>query len=133
MIASPSFLADLRAAGRLVRFHSRREFRDLPLEMVLVPTMDAPVLVFESPAVFTDIDGRECALEPALHEARRAYMRTADPEKRKRIAKLLRRYWCLMVDQASYYTWPDAEHYGVPAGFEFASESAGADDADADA
>lgn len=115
------FGQNVRDASRLMHWHSREDFRRVPLEFVVVPSLDAPVLVFpwdESP-VYTDIDGRQFAIWPALEEARAAYRRTADPIKRARLAKLMRRYWLAAVDQAEGYTWPDATHYGVRAVYQF--------------
>lgn len=115
--------ADIRDAQRLVKFRSRAEFKSLPLEMVLVPALDAPVLVHESPPRFVDVDGFTCLALPMLIEQRKAYPRVYDGAKRAQFARLLRNLWCQMVDQADYYTWPDATHYGVPALYVFAPDA----------
>jgi hypothetical protein len=119
-----SFAGDVRDAGRLVHFWSRTDLKRLPLEMVLIPTLTAPVLVFDDRApLFRDHTGRQCAALPMIDELRQAARRLGpDVRKRRQFAKLTRRIWCQIVDQADYYTWPDADHYGAPAVFEFAPD-----------
>lgn len=119
-----SVAENIRDAGRLVHFWSRKDFRELPLEFVLVPSLDAPVLVHERQApVFVDADGYTRPALPMLIEQRQLYPRVLlDPVKRGPFAKLLRRIWLQVVDQADYYTWPDANHYGAQAYYEFAPD-----------
>ena len=119
-----SFAADMRDAGRLVHFWSRHDWKHLPLEFVLFPSLAAPVLVFDDRApLFVDHTGRKCLALPMLDELRPAARRLGhDVRKRRQFARLTRRIWSQIVDQASYYTWPDATHYGAPAVFEFAPD-----------
>lgn len=116
--------AGMRDAGRLAHFWSRHDLKRLPLEFVLFPCLTAPVLVFDDRApLFLDHTGRTCPAQPMLDELRQASKRLGpDVRKRRQFARLTRRIWSQMVDQASYYTWPDATHYGAPAVFEFAPD-----------
>lgn len=104
-----SFAADMRDAGRLVHFWSRKEWREIPLEFVLVPSLDGPMLVHDDPPLFTDRDGRVCSAMAMLDEQRRAYPRVP-VDKRPQFVAMLRTLWCQIVDQADYYAWPDTPH-----------------------
>lgn len=119
-----SFAADVRDAGRLVHYWSRHDWKRLPLECVLFPTLSAPVLTFDRAPLFIDHSGRACLALPMLEEQRQAVRRIhrRDIRKRRQLARLARRIWCQVVDQAEYYTWPDATHYGAPAVYEFAPD-----------
>lgn len=120
-----SFPADMRDAGRLVHFWSRHDLKQLPLEFVLFPTLTAPVLVFEDDRapLFLDRTGRPSLALPMLDELRQATKRLGkDVRKRRQFARLTRRIWSQVVDQARFYTWPDATHYGAQAVFEFAPD-----------
>lgn len=128
---------DIRDAHRLQHFWSRKEFRQLPLEFALFPSLDAPVLVHDTPPMFIDVTGK---LKPCLALQMRDEMREdfrglrhpADdmPPARKKDLLFkrsiffwqLRRLWVQIVDQADGYTWPDASHYGAQVMYEFAPD-----------
>ena len=96
--------------------YSRKDFRALPLDRILVPTLDGPILryFFDAPT-FTDRDGRQCLCKPMLHELRgreprkphdmatNAPARTAYLVKYEVFTDQVRSIWNQMVDQASGY------------------------------
>lgn len=109
---------------------TRKQWRELPLEFVLLPTLHAPMLVFDffDPPLFTDRTGRVCLAQPMLDEARAnfrllKFAPTAMEEgarnellkKRRMFTAFLRELWCQMVDQAQFYTWPGV----APAVYDF--------------
>jgi len=104
------FAESLRDAGRLAHFWSRADFRKLPLEFILVPSLDGPLLVHdERTPLFTDpATGRICAALPMLTEQRLSYPRTPDPIKRALFARALRELWVQLVDQADFYAFADS-------------------------
>lgn len=120
-----AFAANMRDAQRLVKFRSRAEFRALPLEDILVPFMNGPVLQFDD-----DRAGDAVALNNELYcrvDGRLglcvAYLRTADGVRRALLAAEIRELWSTLVGLATGYTWPDADHYGVRCTYEFAPDA----------
>lgn len=81
---------------------SRRQFRELSLRFVLVPTLDGPRLVFPPGAD----QALATVLDAELDTWREARTKTRNPEKLKRIARAARDAHLRRVELAIGYTWP---------------------------
>lgn len=100
--------------SRLYAPRSRDEFKHIPLAWIVIPALDAPLLVFGEfgePVSWLDSwSGRTLISSLELAEIRAdsaQYMRSGEGEKRSKLAKRIRRRWCALVDRASGYAWPD--------------------------
>jgi hypothetical protein len=91
---------------------SRRHFRELPLRFILIPTLDAPRLVF------SDRDAPQAeVLKARIEEYRSAFFR-ASREGQRRLAIAVRKPHLTRVALAVGYSWP-----GNPPGYiEFAPD-----------
>lgn len=119
-------------ARRLAQHVSRSQLKALPLEWLIVTSLDAPVLLFEilpgdDPERVRDARG----LQERLHCAEEgrglglcdAYRRTPDPVKRAVLAREIRRRWSDLVDLAVGYTFPGFHLGGAIMLMEFAPDA----------
>ena len=96
---------------------TRQQFREVPLRFVLIPSLDAPVLVFEE-----HTHPRAAVLEAQIHDQGIRYRKAWDPFKRRSVGSYIRRLHIRRVSLAVGYTWPGnppgyiefAEHPAVP-------------------
>lgn len=86
---------------------SRKQFRELPLRCVLIPTLGSPVLVFEPRR-----QARAACLASQIEHQAGLYRRAFEPRKRAALASYMRRLHLQRVGLAIGYTWP-----GNPPGY----------------
>jgi hypothetical protein len=81
--------------------YTRQHFRELPLDWILTPSLDGPILVFPA----SDAQCEASTLEAEITELRQKFRKAFTPEHIKAISREARRLQMRRVKLACGYRW----------------------------